>query len=95
VVGQADQGGLRSAGFWATDDLHLLYIVASFGLTRIGSTTPLIHGAMEAIKYIMTGKMVVSGKTEMSVTERCSLNGYAEGMSHYLQSNRSVQRGHG
>jgi hypothetical protein len=50
---------------------------------------------MEVIKYIMTGKMVVSGKIEMSVTERRSLNSYAEGMSHYLQSNRSVQRGHG
>jgi hypothetical protein len=50
---------------------------------------------METIKYIMTGKMVVSGKTEMTVTEERSLNNFAEGMSHYLQSNRSVQRGHG
>jgi hypothetical protein len=29
---------------------------------------------METIKYIMTGKMVVSGKTKMSVTEQRSLN---------------------
>jgi hypothetical protein len=50
---------------------------------------------METIQYIMTGKMVVSGKTEMSVTEQHSLNNYAEGMSHYLQSNRSVQPGYG
>jgi hypothetical protein len=48
---------------------------------------------METIKYIMTGKMVVSGKNV--VTEQRSLNNYAEGMSHYLQSINSVQRGHG
>jgi hypothetical protein len=89
-----------AAGIRPTEALRLYNPVAVlricyFGLMQIGSTTLLIHGAMEAIKYIMTSKMVMSGKTEMSITEQCSLNSYAEGMSHYLQSNRSVQCRHG
>jgi hypothetical protein len=67
----------------------------NFGVSTNRLCNTIDSWAMETIKYVMAGKMVVSGKTKMSMTEQRSLNNYAEGMSHYLQSIRSVQGGHG